>query len=164
MTMGRRRDAVSADPFPDAFLELPRPRLRGDSANRSPGSRGAKGGKPRGAHRESTRGARESRRPSGVRSSKIAPETIALAVSNAKDSVQIRLIRYANPGKQKVLLIHGLAHGACIFTTNTVTTPLAAYLYDRGLEPWLLGAPAESRTSRNGRASVEHGRPCVRGH
>jgi cholesterol oxidase len=72
---------------------------------------------------------------------KIKPETVALAVSNAKDSVQIRLIRYANPAaslKQKVLLIHGLAHGACIFTTDTVTTCLAAYLYDRGLEPWLL--------------------------
>jgi cholesterol oxidase len=60
-----------------------------------------------------------------------------------EEPLSLRLWRYPHPDPKvaradKVLLIHGLAHGANVFTTQTIQHPLAAYLHDEGYEVWLL--------------------------
>jgi cholesterol oxidase len=60
-----------------------------------------------------------------------------------EEPLSLRLWRYPHPDPKvapadKVLLIHGLAHGANVFATQTIQHPLAAYLHDEGYEVWLL--------------------------
>ncbi len=40
--------------------------------------------------------------------------------------------------KEHVLLIHGLAHGGAVFTTNTIDVPMAAYFVEQGYIVWVL--------------------------
>ncbi len=88
--------------------------------------------KPEGAHRLG---------PLRVEETAVPPEEFDLPVAAAEDSkdkITLRLTRYANPGGTPVLFIHGLAHGANVFTTDTIAQPLAASLYEAGWDVWLL--------------------------
>ena len=87
----------------------------------------------------------------------IKPVHIPFLVPSGREGeepLSLRLWRYPNPKAlpaDKVLLIHGLAHGANVFATRTIQQPLAAYLHYEGYEVWLLDyrlSPALERASR----------------
>jgi len=75
----------------------------------------------------------------------VRAESVPLRVPSdvkAGEMLELRLSAYHAPAaagaREPVLLIHGLAHGANVFATDSIEVPLAAYLYDQGYEPWLL--------------------------
>lgn len=87
------------------------------------------------------------RKPGAIRtrkSGRVAPELTVLQVAAGKKDekpLALKLWRYPankeSPG-ESILLVHGLAHGANVFTTRTIPYPLATYLHDQGYEVWLL--------------------------
>lgn len=75
----------------------------------------------------------------------IKPQCIPLVVpvggaAPPNENIDLRLTRYMPPRVThgSILLIHGLAHGSRVFTTETTTVSLAAYLYENGYDVWLL--------------------------
>ncbi|PYN91365.1 MAG: hypothetical protein DMD89_31120 [Candidatus Rokuibacteriota bacterium] len=56
------------------------------------------------------------------------------------DDIRLQLTRYpqVNPAAQPVLLIHGLAQGSLIYSTDTLETNMAAAMWQAGFDVWLL--------------------------
>lgn len=76
----------------------------------------------------------------------VVPQVVSRDVPIAEPrgpAVKIWLSRYAQAGRkatgaQPVLLIHGLAQGSLIYSTSTTTWNMAAYLWSRGYDVWLV--------------------------
>ncbi|OHX13991.1 choline dehydrogenase [Chromobacterium sphagni] len=64
-----------------------------------------------------------------------APEVLFFPTD---DGVNLRLTRYQGGDKGPVMLVHGLGVGSNIFSTDTISTNLLEYLYQRGYDVWLL--------------------------
>ena len=73
---------------------------------------------------------------------RIAPERAQLWVPlrEGGDGIRLWLTRYrhANPGAKPVLLIHGLAQGSLIYSTDTVEPNMASAISAAGYDVWLL--------------------------
>src|SRR5207244_13135353 len=56
------------------------------------------------------------------------------------DDIRLQLTRYpqVNPAAQPVLLIHGLAQGSLIYSTDTLETNMAPAMWQAGFDVWLL--------------------------
>ena len=58
------------------------------------------------------------------------------------DVRRARVVRYRHPSghtsRKTALLIHGLAHGSRVFTTDTIKMPMASALLGQGYDVWLL--------------------------
>lgn len=68
-----------------------------------------------------------------------------------------RLVRYRHPHgveRKTALLIHGLAHGSRVFTTETIPEPLALTLLSRGYDVWLLDHSLSTTLEREPDAKV----------
>jgi cholesterol oxidase len=79
----------------------------------------------------------------------LAPETIEFVVplcAPASDpdaapderTARLRLTRYRRPDGEPVLLIHGLAQGSLIYSTDTLDTNMAAAMWAAGYDVWLV--------------------------
>jgi cholesterol oxidase len=83
-------------------------------------------------------------RPLKVGGKVVAPETLRLRVPlSHKDTrtVPISLTRYRQVDREKsapVLLVHGLAQGNLIYSTDTMRKNMAAYMWEQGYDVWLL--------------------------
>jgi len=82
--------------------------------------------------------------PLNVRERLVQPETFDVLVPLSEDkhdvSVRLRLTRYRQPdGKaEPVLLIHGLAQGSLIYSTDTLDRNMAAAMWEAGYDVWLI--------------------------
>jgi cholesterol oxidase len=87
--------------------------------------------------------------PLRVGDSVLQPETMELSVAlygprndrRPPPPVRLRLTRYRDPGRapgDPVLLIHGLAQGSLIYSTDTIDVNMASALSEAGYDVWLL--------------------------
>lgn len=83
-------------------------------------------------------------------------ETVTVMVpvrEGSKERIAIELHRYRKPGPPKgcVLVIHGLAHGTGVFTTETVRTNLAQHFLRQDYTVWLLDHRLSNRLAHAGK-------------
>lgn len=71
----------------------------------------------------------------------VVPKTAGQSANLSEESIEIRVSQY-RPVKptdaRPLLLIHGLAHGGEVFTTDTVDINLASFFVGQGREVWVL--------------------------